>query len=62
MGFLSEIIKQQPLNELRKPFNRLQNYWLPVGFNGVDYQKSNCKNCGANEYKDNKCKYCGTKH
>lgn len=64
MGFLSEVIKNNPLNELRKPFGMFQTHWLPEGFNNVniDYSKSNCRNCGSNDYKDNKCKYCGTKH
>lgn len=36
--------------------------WLPEAYNSIDYSKSNCRNCGGNDYKDNKCKYCGTKH
>lgn len=34
--------------------------WLPAGMQGVKENKGNCRNCGANSYKNNKCNYCGT--
>jgi hypothetical protein len=47
-------------------YNQLRNGLDPDLFSSINHVrlhkgKENCRNCGANSYKNNKCEYCGTK-
>jgi len=34
---------------------------LIIGRENINLIHNNCRNCGANEFKENKCQYCKTK-
>lgn len=73
MGFLSHVLKAQM--ELESSYRGRGYNQLMQGLNPslfikdintdelslkVNNKKGNCRNCGANSFKNNKCEYCKT--
>ena len=72
MGFLSHVLAKN-MQELEMRANKMEiiaaQMEIESSFGGHGYnqlrinnKKENCRNCGANSYKNNKCEYCGTKN
>lgn len=71
MGFLSHVLARNirdleiRANHMEIIAAQMENGLDPrsglYNFQNKENKKENCRNCGANSYKENKCEYCGTK-